>query len=85
MICQKCKAEGKKSRVNVPMGGFSTCMAWQNYYDEDGKYHHHDPNSHSSTYSCSEGHRWHVTTYSQCFSCDFNEGRDTVTYDESLR
>ena len=72
MKCSKCVAEGKTSRVYTG-GGSSTCMAWDTYYDEDGKYHSHDPNYHSSNYRCSNGHEWVMTYIAKCSSCDYGK------------
>ena len=57
MICQKCKRDGKRSKVYV---GTSTVTAMysQPYYDEDGKYVHNDPNTTTTTYWCSNSHRF---------------------------
>jgi hypothetical protein len=58
MICEQCKAEGKKSKVYVGSTA-STCMGGGGaYYDEDGQYHYYDPNYHTTRYSCSNGHAW---------------------------
>lgn len=54
-ICPICKVLKKKSIVH---GGvvMSTLMCTSSYYDEDGKYHYNDPNTHTYSYSCSNGH-----------------------------
>lgn len=73
MKCEKCVAEGKRSTV-TDHGGMTTCMGTHSFYDEDGAHHFHDPNGHTRTYECSNGHRLSVTTYSQCrvAGCNFN-------------
>lgn len=68
MKCPTCVAEGKTSRV-YPLGGFVTCMASYPYYDEAGNYHHHDPNTHTGSYQCSEGHKWSDSSKSPCPTC----------------
>ena len=52
MICPECKKEGKKSIV-YPGYGSTTLMYCQPFYDENGKYHHHDMNTTTTPYSCS--------------------------------
>jgi len=37
------------------------------FYDEEGKYHDHDPNSSSTSYSCSNGHTWAESSRSSCW------------------
>ncbi len=72
MICKQCKAEGKKSFV-YSGGTFSTAMPNQAYYDEEGNYHFHDMNAHTTNYSCSNSHEWEVTAENKCPSsnCDW--------------
>ena len=77
MICKQCKSDGKTSRVYDPGGGFSTLMCDERYYDEQGKWHRHDPNGMTKSYSCSNGHKWAETTYSNCPSCDYNKDRQS--------
>ncbi len=57
MICEECKSEVLKSKVYE---GITTCtdMYCQPYYDENGKYHHHDLNTSTTFYTCSNGHKW---------------------------
>lgn len=84
MKCEKCVAAGLKSTVYAPRGGFTTCMGWSAFYDEDGVYHRHDPNAHSETWQCSNGHRWNRTYYDLCSApqCGWNEGRaEKITWD----
>jgi len=92
MICPKCKELNQKSMVR-PGWGSVTSMYCPPYYDEDGKYHHHDMNIHRYSYSCSQGHSLIVVPSSKCPSCDFGEEekitikeyvKDTPTLDGSL-
>lgn len=73
MICETCKAEGKKSRVYEGYSS-STCMGYEAYYDENGKHHVHNPNATTTEYSCSNGHRWVKTIYPKCW-CGFPRER----------
>lgn len=83
MKCAECEKAGLKSIVNVPNGSFSTCMMEHRFYDEDGRYHFHDPNRRTSEWSCSNGHRWVDVRWSRCPAqgCDWNaenERREAV-------
>lgn len=77
MKCEKCAEAGLKSTVYVPMGHVSTCMAFSPFYDEDGAYHYHDENTHSESWSCSNGHRWHLRSQGKCPApnCSWNDRR----------
>lgn len=61
MKCPTCEAQGTRSIVYVGPSS-STCMSGSVYYDEDGRYHQHDPNTHTTAYNCSLGHGWVMTT-----------------------
>ena len=65
MICPECKRQGLKSRVYVGTSSV-TLMYSAPFYDEEGKYHDHDPNTRTTSYSCSNGHKW---VESSCGSC----------------
>jgi hypothetical protein len=68
MFCKECKAENKKSKVYVG-SQTTTLLGWFPYYDEDGEFHNHDPNTITTNYSCSNGHIWSEKTKSKCMTC----------------
>lgn len=68
MKCEECVAEGERSTV-TSLGGMSTLMGFRPYYDEDGNYHVHDPNTTTSGYRCSRGHQFVESTLSPCPTC----------------
>lgn len=70
MICSKCREEGERSIVRSG-GGFSTNMAYQPYWDEDGVYHMHDVNAVTISYKCSRGHEIIKTGHHPCPQGDF--------------
>lgn len=74
MICEKCKAAGKRSIVKIG-GGVSTAMCGHSYYDEDGHYHNHDPNHTTWSLRCSNGHVGRQTVGRGCphEPCDENK------------
>ena len=55
--CPVCEAEGKVSRLHVGVSS-STLLAWSPYYDEQGRSVNNDPNTLTTEYWCSEGHRF---------------------------
>lgn len=65
VLCAYCQAEGKTSRV-FPNGGYSTLANSQSYYDEQGRFHSHDPNQHTEGWGCSNGHQWQKKTQRGC-------------------
>lgn len=66
MKCPVCVKEGLQSRVYGGDSCVSTCMGTQSYYDEKGRRHWHDPNSHFSAMSCSNRHKFGITSSSRC-------------------
>ena len=60
VFCPVCQEKGLKSRVYVGLT-LGTLMYCQPYYDEEGNYHHEDPNTYTTSYSCSKGHEWSVS------------------------
>jgi 5-deoxy-D-glucuronate isomerase len=66
VICEICRSEGKKSRV-TPHGGTRHLLGWESYYDEEGKYHAHDPNYLMASFSCSNGHSWQKNIPNTCW------------------
>lgn len=73
MKCPECEKEGKKSCVYIG-GTFVTLMSVFSYYDEDGNHHTHNPNTSTTNYSCSNGHKWSDSTEGsiQSSSCPMN-------------
>lgn len=55
MKCPECVDAGLESKVWVGMTT-STCLAAVPFYDEAGEYHFDDPNTHTTSYRCSNGH-----------------------------
>lgn len=70
MICQTCKKENQKSTVRSSYGSV-TLRTVENYWDEDGNYHAHNPNLHSLAYTCSRGHKWDGSYYPMCPAGDY--------------
>ena len=73
MICSECKSLGLKSNVYVGYS-VSTCIAGSAYYDENGNYHWHDPNTISTEYICSNGHKWSEISQVGCPTCKYESG-----------
>ncbi len=66
MICPECSKEGQKSTV-YPGGSLRTCMNFNPFYDQDGKYHLHDANTTTTNYRCSNGHAWIESRRGSCW------------------
>lgn len=66
---------------------FSTLMGVPRYYDEDGVYHVHDRNKHTTSYQCSNGHAWAISVINGCPApdCSFKGESTTQFHDASLR
>lgn len=75
MICDSCKSEGKRSRIEI-LSSSSTLIAGPSpHYDEDGRFHVHDPNTTTTSFMCSNGHEWTKTAgvYCPVDSCSWNK------------
>jgi len=66
MKCEECQKQGLTSRIYVG-GTTATLMAAEYYYDEEGRYHAHDPNNLTTTFACSNGHHWSETSRDECW------------------
>ena len=73
MICEKCKSEGRTSKVYVG-GDMSTLVHCSPFYDEEGKMHIHDPNTYIQSLRCSNGHEWTEKGGGSCW-CGWNVDR----------
>lgn len=71
MKCPVCAEQNLKSSVHPDGFGAVTAMYCAPWYDEEGRYHKHDMNTHTRGYSCSLGHRWVVSSGSKCPSCEW--------------
>ena len=78
MICPVCQEQNLKSRVTGGPG-MTTLMGYFPYYDEDGKYHDHDPNTTTTHYNCSNGHYFSISQKGTCPSCDYVKDTKRVT------
>jgi hypothetical protein len=66
MVCPTCADKGLKSCV-TERGSESTLAYSEPFWDEEGRYHNHDPNTVTTHYECSNGHSWTVATRSKCW------------------
>lgn len=69
MKCSECVEAGTPSKVYVG-ASTTTCMSGESFYDEDGKYHKHNPNRMTTGYRCSNGHRWSENQWARCLQTD---------------
>lgn len=74
MKCPVCIQQNTKSRINN-MGIVKTLMSCSPFYDEDGRYHHHDGNTITSGFHCTNGHSFSVARQG---SCPCGWGKDIV-------
>lgn len=57
MICTQCKEKGLSSKISIG-NSQTTCLGSLPSYDENGVYHSNDPNTTTTNYECSNGHKW---------------------------
>jgi hypothetical protein len=82
MKCATCVEQGKRSVVYPGLTAV-TDMGWTPYYDEDGQYHNHNPNWHTTGFRCSEGHNWQRSSLKPCPNCLYGREDKYVTRDKS--
>ena len=75
VFCPECREAGMRSQVHSG-GGMETLMGWHRHWDSDGNPHSHDPNTHTRSFSCDNGHRWQTKSKDPCpnVDCDFGKG-----------
>jgi hypothetical protein len=66
MKCPACAQQNKKSTVQTGPS-MSACVSYSGYYDEDGKYHHHDDNAVTTDCRCSNGHHFAYSPANTCW------------------
>jgi len=76
--CALCVEQSRRSIVDVGPTT-STLMGHRPYYDENGAYHSHDSNIHTTEYWCSRGHSWAVSGLLKCPSCVYGREEPTIT------
>lgn len=74
MKCLECIRLGKKSTV-TPHECSVTLAYYTPYYDEEGIYHHHDKNTHTQQFTCSNNHRWETKSHGIC-SCGWGKDQE---------
>ena len=79
MKCNKCIEEGKESMIFGGGCAMMTLAYYTPFYDEAGKSHNHDGNSTTTSYSCSNNHRWTEESYGSCW-CGWSGGKTIITY-----
>jgi len=67
MICEECRAEGKKSNIYPKGYEIETLMSPLMFYDEGGRWHVHDHNPIHKNWECSNGHKIVNTEIPRCW------------------
>lgn len=75
MKCYQCGELGLESIVIPDGNAHRTLMGSEDYYDENGHFHSHDPNYSRAPFRCSRGHSWSLTEYGQCW-CGWEGGNE---------
>lgn len=78
MICPVCKDQNRTSTV-ISGGTEMTCVGFFPYHDAQGVLHVHNPNKHTTLYSCSNGHKFVHSYYADCPSCGATAGIERTT------
>lgn len=72
-FCPFCRAMGETSMVSTRQTSPVTLMCDDEYFDEQGNYHYHNPNVRGVIKGCNKGHTWIVSYSNKCGFCDFGE------------
>ena len=65
--CPECTAAGvPPERISVGVSS-TTAMHCSPFYDSEGRYHSHDSNRRTTSYTCSNGHRWRAEDNGSCW------------------
>jgi len=67
-ICFECYKDGIQTELKYQKST-STLMSVNEFYDEGGVLHHHDPNVHSVYYKCDKGHELILLEKPVCGVC----------------
>jgi len=79
MKCPECVDTGQRSILSVRGSSTTLLGGGEPYWDEDGVWHMHDWNKHTSSYMCSNGHHILVIRRHSCPAGDFDE-QEEVRY-----
>jgi hypothetical protein len=67
--CSECQKRRERRYIYIE-GSSVTNMAIDEYYDEDGHFHRHDPNTILTKYSGSKGRSWSDKYQHECSTCE---------------
>lgn len=67
--CPFCVEANERSRVGYEDATATTLLPVEQFFDEDGRRHVHDPNWRTTAYSCSRGHNWTEARRGGCQAC----------------
>lgn len=82
--CPLCVEEGERSRL-YPGPGMTTAGAVpEPYYDENGRYHNHDPNHTTRSFRCSREHRFTASLVHSCKSCSYGHEDPIIELDYTV-
>jgi hypothetical protein len=73
-----------KSQLVEVFAGYGKLGFTNNYVDEEGRQHFHDPNFSLAVYRCSMGHEVKYHRYNRCSGCAFNGGETRVVNSEDF-
>jgi len=77
LICPVCQATGWMTSIVRERGSTAVMGPVDKYYDEEGKYHFHDPSYIRREYECSQNHRWdRIESATKCW-CGWTAEEET--------
>lgn len=75
VICQRCVNQGTQSVVRSQLQVARRDRFPDEFWDEEGVEHHHDPHFNTRTFRCNNSHTWSVEMKKRCPAegCDYNQ------------
>jgi len=77
-ICPACKKNSTKSQMVEIFHGSAKTGLENQYVDEEGRNHWHNPTVSISVYRCSNGHEIKYIRHANCSTCGWNTGNSKI-------
>ena len=86
VVCPECRDQGARSRVYWNGGeNQGTAVAVDRFWDEQGRFHHHDPRISHDRYRCTEGHEFQISSRNKCWCGWLHDGDPPTEADTVAR
>jgi len=76
-LCPFCALEGPQVAVRpgaIAYSELKPCL----FRDDQGRYHDHDANNRSQTFTCTNGHNFEYRSFWRCHACQWTGGQTAL-------